>query len=145
MLYEINHVHIHDLGPALHGHLAVLRVDAHLDAVAVLCEGLQQKAFIRYSLGAENDPADAGFHVTIDGFHGADAAADFYFKAGLPADSCHHVEIAGTAVPCAFQVHHMEHLCACGLDGLCHLHRVIGIDRHLVILTPEQPDHLLVI
>ena len=56
----VEHIDIEDLNPALDGHPAILRIDAHGDPVAPAPHRIPQEILIRHGLRAEDDPRNTG-------------------------------------------------------------------------------------
>ena len=125
--------------------LAVARIHADRSRIPVTVQGFLQEVFVFNGPGAD----DHAFHTSPkQGFNrlkGADPAAGFHGEPGFCGDPADNIQIRGGAVPGAFQVNQMNP----GSPLLCNRmrigDRILGIDRHLIILPLKQTDTLLFI
>src|SRR5690606_15893257 len=80
---QINDLQFADLGPAVGGDEAIPGIQADDDLAGEGAAGLADKLRLLDRLGANDYVADAGAHIMLDGFQGADAAADLDRQVGV--------------------------------------------------------------
>jgi hypothetical protein len=69
-----------ELAPSVSGHLAIFGIQAHDDVATKGGAGVLQKTWVFHRGGANNDVAQAGIQITLDGVQVTDATAELHIN-----------------------------------------------------------------
>ena len=136
---------VRELGPAVHGHLALARVEADDHVARELQAELAHEVRGAHGLGADDDPAHAGAQVGLGGLDVADAAADLHreLREG-GGDAAHDLGVDGAPGAGAVEVDHVQPPRAGLHPPPGDLHRVVAEHRH-VVHAPLAQAHALAV
>ncbi len=134
------------LAPAVGGDLAVLGVQADDDVAAEGGAGVLQKAGVLDGRRADDDVAQAGVEVALDGVQVADAAAQLHvdFAADFGQDLLDGRLVLGLARKSAVQVHQVQAARALVDPVARHGGRVFAEDGGLIHVALFEADAVTV-
>jgi hypothetical protein len=134
------------LAPAVGGDFAVFGVEPHDDVAAKRGAGVLQKAGVFYRGGADDDVAQTGVEVTLNGVEVADAAAELYvdFAANFFEDFADGGFVLGLARKRAVEVHQVHTTRALVHPHASHSRRVLTKHGGLVHVALLEANTLAV-
>src|SRR3990167_6073249 len=129
-LGQVGGLHRRDFRPTVGGDEAIFGVQADNHLAGEGFAGVGDELRVFHRLGADDHVADAGPHVVLDGFQGADATANLDRQGRVAlGDGGDHFAIDRLAFEGAIKVNQVQ-TTAAALDPLgSHAHRIIGKHR----------------
>ncbi len=132
------------LCPAADRHLSRKRVDPQDDFSPMGSGSRPDKRFIRNGRRPQNHTRHAVFQIVVDGFHAADAAADFNRHWNGFRNFDKNRRVFGQSGDGSVQIHKVNPLRPFLNPAPGHVHRIFSINRHPVKIALRKPHALAV-